>query len=74
MNRPFQTISYFAGKEGKKMKEQAWEEIRRALEGIGPVRRTVRELKRKRETFFSDVKMKVSLLFITDIYIFDSLS
>ena len=56
------------------MKEQAWEEIRRALEGIGPVRRTVRELKRKRETFFSDVKMKVSLLFITDIYIFDSLS
>ena len=48
------------------MKVQAWEEIGRALEGIGPVRRTVKDLKRKRETFFSEVKMKVSLLFITD--------
>ena len=45
------------------MKEQAWEEICRALEGIGPVRRTEKDLKRKQETFFREVKMEGKFAF-----------
>jgi hypothetical protein len=46
---------------------KAWEDIAEGMKGIGPVERSMHELKRKKETWFSEVKKKVNKKHTTNI-------
>ena len=52
-------------------KEGAWATIASEMEGFGPLKRTMQELKRKKETWFSETKAKVRVIpdFKQDNYI-----